>query len=331
MTEPMLYVGMLFSTFAWHVEDHNLYSINFHHQGAAKTWYGVGPHHAAAFEEVVREKVFSAPPGHASIPDDLLHSLLIGKAAMFSPGLLVAGGVGVLRAVQRAGDFVVTFPRAYHAGFSHGCNCGEAVNFATPDWLPEGAAALQRYSALARAPIIAHDAYLCKEMEVAMGRQGGGQQDASTKAAFVVRRDRVQKRIEEIKQDRAGRVDVRVLRHWQALECPLCRTQCHVAMLTCDCEGVAPTCLFHNTRLIECGCEEVDVSLHCEWPRWEEWAQQAREEEGVRQILEQQVPAASCCPTTPPKRTGGPTPPTAGSQREGEARRGGGKRVKTEG
>ena len=35
---PMLYLGMLFSTFCWHVEDNYLYSINIQHQGAAKTW-----------------------------------------------------------------------------------------------------------------------------------------------------------------------------------------------------------------------------------------------------------------------------------------------------
>ena len=38
VTSPMLYIGMLFATFCWHVEDNYLYSINYQHLGAAKTW-----------------------------------------------------------------------------------------------------------------------------------------------------------------------------------------------------------------------------------------------------------------------------------------------------
>ena len=75
------------------MEDHNLYSISVNHQGAAKTWYGVGSHNAAAFEEVVRAKVFSAPPGHPPMSDDVLYSTLLGKTTMFSPRLLLENGV----------------------------------------------------------------------------------------------------------------------------------------------------------------------------------------------------------------------------------------------
>lgn len=54
VTSPMVYVAMLFSWFAWHVEDHDLHSLNYLHFGAPKTWYGVPKDAAVAFEEVVR-------------------------------------------------------------------------------------------------------------------------------------------------------------------------------------------------------------------------------------------------------------------------------------
>ena len=36
------------------------------------------------------------------------------------------------------GEFVLTFPGAYHAGFSTGLNIGEAVNFVSKSWFDYG-------------------------------------------------------------------------------------------------------------------------------------------------------------------------------------------------
>lgn len=39
---------------------------------------------------------------------------------------------------MRIGEFIITFPGAYHSGYNQGYNCAEAVNFASPSWIPHG-------------------------------------------------------------------------------------------------------------------------------------------------------------------------------------------------
>ena len=74
--------------------------------------------------------------------------------------------------VQAPGEFVITFPRAYHGGFSNGFCVGEAVNFSIGDWFPFGLEAAQRYRRLGRLPVLAHDELLCLEGLALHGMRG---------------------------------------------------------------------------------------------------------------------------------------------------------------
>ena len=55
----MLYFGMLFSMFCWHVEDNYMYSVSYLHAGSPKTWYGVSPSQSEAFERVFADTAFA--------------------------------------------------------------------------------------------------------------------------------------------------------------------------------------------------------------------------------------------------------------------------------
>ncbi|KAJ3199013.1 Lysine-specific demethylase 4B, partial [Entophlyctis luteolus] len=92
VNNPYLYFGMWKATFAWHLEDMDLFSINYIHFGAPKQ----------------------------------------------CPSALLAQGIKVEKLVQYEGEFVITFPFGYHAGYNLGFNCAESVNFAVPSWINIG-------------------------------------------------------------------------------------------------------------------------------------------------------------------------------------------------
>ena len=152
MTVPWLYVGMCFSTFCWHNEDHYAYSANYQHFGATKTWYGIPGSDALAFEAAMREAV---PELFESQPD-----LLFQLVTILPPSQLRKVGINVYALDQRAGQFVITFPQAYHAGFNHGFNFNEAVNFAPADWEPFGDAGVMRLQEFRKNPCFSHEELL---------------------------------------------------------------------------------------------------------------------------------------------------------------------------
>lgn len=49
------------------------------------------------------------------------------KSAMFSPSVLKMGNVSMTHAVQQPGEFIITFPGAYHFGFNAGTTLCHSV------------------------------------------------------------------------------------------------------------------------------------------------------------------------------------------------------------
>ena len=124
VSSSMLYVGMWQALFAWHVEDMNLFSINYIHFGRPKSWWFVPPEWGARFESVMASYF---PEEAARCREYLRH-----KTSLISPTRLRKHGIPYTRVTQRAGEFVLTFPYAYHAGFNQGFNLAESANFASP-------------------------------------------------------------------------------------------------------------------------------------------------------------------------------------------------------
>ena len=60
------------------------------------------------------------------------------KLTVISPKVLEEHGIPYYTIVQRAGEIMITYPRAYHFGLNHGYNCAESTNFATPRWVDIG-------------------------------------------------------------------------------------------------------------------------------------------------------------------------------------------------
>ncbi|KIX08954.1 uncharacterized protein Z518_00032 [Rhinocladiella mackenziei CBS 650.93] len=126
-----LYLGMWRATFAWHLEDVDLYSINYIHFGAPKQWYSVSQKDAPRFEAAMK----SLWTSDAKNCDQFLRH----KTYLVSPSILKSKfGVNVNKIVHREGQFVITFPIGYHSGYNLGYNCAESVNFAIENWLQYG-------------------------------------------------------------------------------------------------------------------------------------------------------------------------------------------------
>ncbi|KAF9993432.1 hypothetical protein BGZ80_002474 [Entomortierella chlamydospora] len=248
MMVPWLYVGMCFSTFCWHNEDHYTYSINYMHWGATKTWYGVPASDALKFEDTMRQAV---PELFEQQPD-----LLFQLVTMLSPGRLVENGVKVLALDQRPGQFVVTFPQAYHAGFNQGFNFAEAVNFAPPDWCQFGVDCAMRYKEHRKHPVFSHDELIIttalKDDSVDTAKWLRHEMKDLLKREMELRR-------KALKQYPSMRVVVEeVDRPEEEMQCQFCNSYIYLSQVACSC-GPKVVCSDHISEL--CKCDESEHFL----------------------------------------------------------------------
>ncbi|CAN1765997.1 Putative lysine-specific demethylase JMJ16 [Linum perenne] len=258
---PWLYIGMCFSSFCWHVEDHHLYSLNYMHWGAPKMWYGVPGKDALRLEEAMRKHL----PDLFEEQPDLLHKLV----TQLSPSILKSEGVPVYRCAQNPGEFVLTFPRAYHSGFNCGFNCAEAVNVAPVDWLPHGQIAIELYRDQRRRTSISHDKLLLgaareavkAHWELNLLRRNTadnlrwkdvcGKEGILAKALKArvnterTRREFLCNSTQTLKMD--SNFDAATER-----ECAVCLFDLHLSAAGCRCSPERYTCLNHAKQLCSC-------------------------------------------------------------------------------
>jgi hypothetical protein len=255
MKVPWVYAGMCFSSFCWHTEDHWMCSINYLHCGQPKTWYGVPPSYAEALEQTIREvapELFEAQP-------DLMHHLV----TILSPNELMKNNIPVVRADQCEGEFIVTGPRAYHAGFNQGFNVAEAVNFALPEWIPYGRKSMDHYSSMRRKPVFSHDELICM-----IAQQPNKLCPSLQLACYQDLKEMIREQEDYFQAAASMGVDPTGYERMyfeklpdQQRECCYCHTMCFVAVFKCSCmlhsDHIA--CLRHISEHGKCLSGEIFI------------------------------------------------------------------------
>ncbi|XP_054790180.1 lysine-specific demethylase JMJ17-like isoform X2 [Prosopis cineraria] len=245
---PWLYIGMLFSSFCWHFEDHCFYSINYLHWGEPKCWYSVPGSEAGAFEKVMR----------SSLPDlfDAQPDLLFQLVTMLNPSVLQKNGVPVYSIIQEPGNFVITFPRSYHGGFNLGLNCAEAVNFAPADWLPYGAFGADLYQRYHKAAVLSHEELLCVVAQYS---------DIDTRASPYLKKellriyDKEKSWREKLWKNGIVKSSCMACRQYPQYvgteedpSCIICQQCLYLSAVVCSCRPSSFVCLEHWEHLCEC-------------------------------------------------------------------------------
>lgn len=201
---------------------------------------------------------------------DLIHHI----TTSFSPRILKQEGVSVCKLLQNSGEFIVTFPRAFHGGYNLGPNCGEAVNFALHDWIPHAVDANERYRTFARPSVFSHDRLvytmahhtkdlrtkeICNALSLELRRLMGeelllrskliksGVRDVSKDVELPVNR------LDQLDEDSADYDDKRL--------CHSCKHICFFSAVACECSESKVSCLRHSHYMCRCSIKRKYILI----------------------------------------------------------------------
>ncbi|OIV94904.1 hypothetical protein TanjilG_22101 [Lupinus angustifolius] len=245
---PWLYIGMLFSSFCWHFEDHCFYSMNYLHWGEPKCWYSVPGSEASAFEKVMR----------SSLPDlfDAQPDLLFQLVTMLNPSVLQENKVPVYSILQEPGNFVITFPKSYHGGFNLGLNCAEAVNFAPADWLPYGAFGADLYQRYHKTAVLSHEELLCVVAQYGDVDSRGYSYLKKELLRILDKEKSWREKLWKSGITKSSRMAPRSCPQYVGTEedpaCIICQQYLYLSAVVCKCRPSSFVCLEHWEHLCEC-------------------------------------------------------------------------------
>ncbi|CAD7700740.1 unnamed protein product [Ostreobium quekettii] len=201
---------------------------------------------------------------------------------MVSPSYLLSQGVPVKKIIQKPGQLVVSFPRAYHSGFSHGWNCAEAVNFALMDWLPIGHKAVTSYrnGCSGRSPNFSHDQLLwdlCQDALVsadkAAPRPHKSSVDVPADDRLILYREfhaLVERELAQREPVRnAGFLEFQVQKAWdgEPFQCIACKNMHYLSFCVCPCrKEVAGTLCLEHFLEATCPCKNSSKVLCIQVP-----------------------------------------------------------------
>lgn len=130
INKSYVYAGLWKATFSWHLEDQDLYSINYIHFGAPKQWFLIPQEYSTTFFNLMKDIFYDE---FKNCPEFLRH-----KTFNLSPQFIEKKGIKCNKIVHYEGEIIITYPYGYHSGFNYGYNFAESVNFALDDWFPLG-------------------------------------------------------------------------------------------------------------------------------------------------------------------------------------------------